>query len=76
MNVGTLKILFYREIKEILGIYCFGERVVEIIYIGQAIMEQKGGGNIIEYFVNIIFNYSTMAEVYRVVALNGLNRLF
>ena len=44
--------------------------------IGQAIMEQKSGGNTIEYFVNTTFNYPTMAEAYRVAALNGLNRLF
>lgn len=76
MNVGTLKILFHRETKEILGIHCFGERAAEIIHIGQAIMEQKDGGNTIEYFVNTTFNYPTMAEAYRVAALNGLNRLF
>ena len=46
------------------------------ILFGQAIMEQKGGGNTIEYFVNTTFNYPTMAEAYRVAALNGLNRLF
>lgn len=76
MNVGMLKILFHRETKEILGIHCFGERASEIIHIGQAIMEQKNGGNTIEYFVNTTFNYPTMAEAYRVAALNGLNRLF
>ncbi|NIF24162.1 Si-specific NAD(P)(+) transhydrogenase [Candidatus Pantoea multigeneris] len=76
MNVGSLKILFHRETKEILGIHCFGERAAEIIHIGQAIMEQKNGGNTIEYFVNTTFNYPTMAEAYRVAALNGLNRLF
>ena len=75
-DVGSLKILFHRETKEILGIHCFGERAAEIIHIGQAIMEQKGEGNTIEYFVNTIFNYPTMAEAYRVAALNGLNRLF
>lgn len=76
VNVGMLKILFHRETKEILGIHCFGERASEIIHIGQAIMEQKNGGNTIEYFVNTTFNYPTMAEAYRVAALNGLNRLF
>ncbi|MBS0971107.1 Si-specific NAD(P)(+) transhydrogenase [Chimaeribacter arupi] len=76
MNVGSLKLLFHRETKEILGIHCFGERAAEIIHIGQAIMEQKGEGNTIEYFVNTTFNYPTMAEAYRVAALNGLNRLF
>jgi NAD(P) transhydrogenase len=75
-DVGSLKILFHRETKEILGIHCFGERAAEIIHIGQAIMEQKGEANTIEYFVNTTFNYPTMAEAYRVAALNGLNRLF
>ncbi|NLS13624.1 Si-specific NAD(P)(+) transhydrogenase [Vibrio sp. SM6] len=75
-DVGSLKILFHRETKEILGIHCFGERAAEIIHIGQAIMEQKGPANTIEYFVNTTFNYPTMAEAYRVAALNGLNRLF
>ncbi|HGN1707759.1 TPA: Si-specific NAD(P)(+) transhydrogenase [Providencia rettgeri] len=76
MNVGSLKILFHRETLQILGIHCFGERAAEIIHIGQAIMEQKGEGNTIEYFVNTTFNYPTMAEAFRVAALNGLNRLF
>lgn len=75
-DIGSLKILFHRETKEILGIHCFGERAAEIIHIGQAIMEQKGEANTIEYFVNTTFNYPTMAEAYRVAALNGLNRLF
>lgn len=75
-DIGSLKILFHRDTKEILGIHCFGERAAEIIHIGQAIMEQKGEANTIEYFVNTTFNYPTMAEAYRVAALNGLNRLF
>lgn len=74
--VGSLKILFHRETKEILGIHCFGENAAEIIHIGQAIMQQTNGGNNIEYFVNTTFNYPTMAEAFRVAALNGLNRLF
>jgi NAD(P) transhydrogenase len=75
-EVGSLKILFHRETKAILGIHCFGERASEIIHIGQAIMEQEGDANTIEYFVKTTFNYPTMAEAYRVAALNGLNRLF
>lgn len=74
MAVGTLKIIFHRETLEILGIHCFGERAAEIVHIGQAIMEQDGPGNTIEYFVKTTFNYPTMAEAYRVAALNGLNR--
>lgn len=74
--VGGLKIIFHRETKEILGIHCFGERASEIVHIGQAIMQQKAPANSVEYFVNTTFNYPTMAEAYRVAAINGLNRLF
>lgn len=74
-TVGMLKILFHRETLHILGIHCFGDQAAEIIHIGQAIMSQKGFGNTLMYFVNTTFNYPTMAEAYRVAALNGLNRL-
>ena len=70
-----LKILFHRETLEILGIHCFGHNAAEIIHIGQAIMSQQHGGNSLMYFVNTTFNYPTMAEAYRVAALNGLNRV-
>jgi NAD(P) transhydrogenase len=75
-TVGMLKLLFHRETREILGIHCFGDNASEIIHIGQAIMAQDGPGNSIDYFINTTFNYPTMAEAYRVAALNGLNRLF
>jgi NAD(P) transhydrogenase len=75
-TVGMLKILFHRETLEILGIHCFGNNAAEIVHIGQAIMQQKNGGNTLQYFANTTFNYPTMAEAYRVAALNGLNRLF
>lgn len=74
-SAGTLKILFHRETLEILGIHCFGDQASEIIHIGQAIMKQSNGGNNIKYFVNNTFNYPTMAEAYRIAALNGLNRV-
>lgn len=75
-TVGMLKILFHRETLAILGIHCFGNNAAEIVHIGQAIMQQKNGGNTLQYFANTTFNYPTMAEAYRVAALNGLNRLF
>ncbi len=70
---GVLKILFHRETLEILGIHCYGNHASEIIHIGQAVMKLNGT---LEYFVNTTFNYPTMAEAYRVAALNGLNRVF
>lgn len=75
-TVGMLKILFHRETLQLLGIHCFGANASEIIHIGQAIMSQPGENNTLMYFVNSTFNYPTMAEAYRVAALNGLNRLF
>ena len=75
-TVGMLKLLFHRETLELLGIHCFGDQAAEIIHIGQAIMSQKGKANTLKYFVNTTFNYPTMAEAYRVAALNGLNRVF
>lgn len=75
-TVGILKILFHRDTLEILGIHCFGETAAEIIHIGQAIMSQKGEANSLRYFTETTFNYPTMAEAYRVAALNGLNRIF
>ncbi|SFM37117.1 Si-specific NAD(P)(+) transhydrogenase [Halopseudomonas yangmingensis] len=74
--VGLLKILFHRETLEVLGIHCFGDQAAEIVHIGQAIMNQKDAANSIQYFANTTFNYPTMAEAYRIAALDGLNRLF
>jgi NAD(P) transhydrogenase len=74
--VGMLKILFHRETLEILGVHCFGPNATEIIHIGQAIMKQPAPNNTLEYFIDTTFNYPTMAEAYRVAALNGYNRLF
>jgi len=75
-TTGMLKLLFHRESLQLLGIHCFGANASEIIHIGQAIMSQPDELNTLMYFVNSTFNYPTMAEAYRVAALNGLNRLF
>lgn len=75
-TVGMLKILFDPESLKVLGVHCFGANASEIIHIGQAIMNQEGPANTLRYFMNSTFNYPTMAEAYRVAALNGYNRLF
>ena len=75
-TVGMVKILFHTETLEILGIHCFGQQAAEIVHIGQAIMSQSPPTNSLNYFVETTFNYPTMAEAYRVAALNGLNRIF
>jgi len=74
-RVGMLKLLFHRETLQILGVHCFGDQAAEIVHIGQAIMAQSGEANSLRYFINTTFNYPTMAEAYRVAALNGYNRV-
>ncbi|WP_440995497.1 Si-specific NAD(P)(+) transhydrogenase [Arhodomonas sp. SL1] len=74
-TVGMLKILFHVDTLELLGIHCFGDQAAEIVHIGQAIMAQPGEANSLMYFINTTFNYPTMAEAYRVAALNGFNRI-
>jgi NAD(P) transhydrogenase len=74
-TTGMLKILFHRESLKILGVHCFGHGAAEIIHIGQAIMSQKDEGNSLMFFINTTFNYPTMAEAYRVAALNGINKV-
>ena len=76
VTVGMLKLIFHRETFAVLGIHCFGENASEIIHIGQAIMSQPEPHNNLNYFINTTFNYPTMAEAYRVAALNGLDRVF
>lgn len=75
-TTGMLKILFHRETLEVLGIHCFGDQAAEIIHIGQVVMNQEGTANSLNCFINNTFNYPTMAEAYRVAAINGMNRVF
>lgn len=74
-DVGMLKILFHVDSLEVLGVHCFGAEAAEIVHIGQAIMRQQGDGNTIRYFLNTTFNYPTMAEAYRIAALDGIYRI-
>ncbi len=74
-QAGMLKILFHRDTLAVLGIHCFGYQATEIVHVGQAIMRQPAPNNTINYFLETTFNYPTMAEAYRVAAINGMNRL-
>jgi NAD(P) transhydrogenase len=74
-DVGMLKLLFHVDTLEILGVHCFGAEAAEIIHIGQAIMNQPAGGNSLRFFLDTTFNYPTMAEAYRLAALDGMARI-
>jgi NAD(P) transhydrogenase len=71
-TTGRLKLVFNRETKELLGVHIIGEGASEILHIGQAVLILKGT---IDYFVNTVFNYPTLAECYKAAAFNGLNKL-
>jgi NAD(P) transhydrogenase len=70
---GLLKILFDSETLKLLGVHVIGERAAEIVHIGQAALTM---GATIEYFRDTVFNYPTLAEAYKVAALDGLNKLW
>jgi len=71
-NIGMLKILFHLDTREVLGVHIIGESASELIHIGQAVMSLGGK---VDYFVNTVFNYPTLAECYKNAAFNGVNRL-
>jgi NAD(P) transhydrogenase len=67
-----LKLLIHQENHQILGVHAIGTDATELIHIGQAVMAFHGT---VEFFINNVFNYPTLAEAYKVAALNGLNKL-
>jgi len=71
-TTGRLKLIFHRETKEILGVHIIGEGASELLHIGQAVLILKGT---VDYFVETVFNYPTLAECYKAAAFNGLNKL-
>ncbi len=71
-NTGMLKLIFHIETRELLGVHIIGEGASELIHIGQAVL---AFGGTMDYFVNTVFNYPTLAECYKTAAFDGINRL-
>jgi NAD(P) transhydrogenase len=71
-ETGLLKLIFHLETHDLLGVHIIGTGASELIHIGQAALAFGGK---IEYFVNTVFNYPTLAECYKTAAFDGLNRL-
>lgn len=69
---GMLKLLIHEETRQILGVHAVGTGATELIHIGQAVIAFQGT---VDYFINSVFNYPTLAECYKVAALNGSNKL-
>jgi NAD(P) transhydrogenase len=71
-TTGRLKLIFHRDSRKVLGVHIIGEGASELVHIGQAVMTLDGT---VDYFVQTVFNYPTLAECYKTAAFNGLGRL-
>ena len=71
-SAGLLKLIFHRETRALLGVHIIGEGASELVHIGQAVLAH---GGTIDYFVDNVFNYPTLAECYKTAAFDGINRL-
>lgn len=71
-STGFLKLMFHLETREVLGVMIIGEGASELVHIGQAVMAH---GGTVDYFLDNVFNYPTLAECYKNAAFDGINRL-
>jgi NAD(P) transhydrogenase len=67
-----LKMLVHQDSRTVLGVHAIGAGATEIIHIGQAAMAFNAT---VDYFVDAVFNYPTLAECYKVAAFNAVNKL-
>src|SRR5437764_9267976 len=71
-SYGVLKLLVCSETRSLLGVHVFGTGATELVHIGQAVM---GCGGTVDYLVDAVFNYPTLAESYKVAALDAMNKM-
>ena len=71
-DTGLLKLIFHREDRRLLGVHVIGTGATELVHIGQAVLGLGAG---LDYFLETVFNYPTLAECYKVAALNAANKL-
>jgi NAD(P) transhydrogenase len=66
---GMTKLVFERSTRRLIGCHCVGERATELVHIGQAVMTL---GGTVETFIEMVFNYPTLAETYKYAAYDAL----
>jgi NAD(P) transhydrogenase len=71
-SYGMLKLLVSLDDRKLLGVHVLGTNATEVVHIGQAVM---GNGGTVDYLVDAVFNYPTLAESYKVAALDAMNKL-
>jgi len=72
LHAGMMKLIFSLKTRRLLGAHIIGEGATELIHIGQAVINLKGT---LDYFIENTFNYPTLAEAYKVAALDAWNRM-
>ena len=72
LQSGLMKMVFSVKSRRLLGVHIVGEGATELIHIGQAVISLKGG---LDYLLDAVFNYPTLAECYKVAALDGYNKI-
>jgi NAD(P) transhydrogenase len=73
LNAGMMKMIFALETRRLLGVHIVGEGATELVHIGQAVLNLEGT---LDYFIENTFNYPTLAEAYKIAALDAWNRMF
>ena len=69
---GLLKLLVSVDDRRLLGVHVFGTNATELVHIGQTVMAFNGT---VDHLVQTVFNYPTLAESYKVAALDATNKL-
>src|SRR5579863_7898169 len=69
---GLLKLVFHRETRQLLGVHIIGEGATELIHLGMAVLEASGP---LDTFIELVFNYPTLSEMYKYAAYDGLGNL-
>jgi len=72
LQEGMLKLIFSLEDKKLLGVHVLGENATELVHIGQVVIALEGG---LDFFMDNVFNYPTLAEAYKIAALDACNRM-
>jgi NAD(P) transhydrogenase len=72
LSTGMLKMIFALQTRALLGVHIVGEGATELVHIGQAVLNLKGT---LDYFIENTFNYPTLAEAYKIAALDAWNRM-
>ena len=72
LSTGMMKMIFSLKTRRLLGVHIVGEGATELVHIGQAVLNLKGT---LDYFIENTFNYQTLAEAYKIAALDAYNRM-